>query len=261
VSGASNGIGSDGRGGSGGEARPGGAAGFDTLPAFYAAFAEAVRAAFAPDDGVRAFEDFGMRFFGGSGAGAGVRVVWPGAPRVPGALPDASWSSASFAGLASAVPAVGLAREQVRRAQRLETAVAALASAQTVQGALLAQAGAEAGRAFAATITGDGAVRDGLRTTFDRWIEHAEAAWLTLAHSAAWCDAQARTVDAAIAVRAVQQEIADDAARLAGLPTLRDVDALHRRLRDVESAANAAPRAQAKRTARRRTRRKPGPAP
>jgi hypothetical protein len=210
-------------GGAPGMGFTGGGPGLEALAGLYRAFVESLRAASgsAVGDRGREFEAFGARFFG--------------APSPFGAAP--AFDATSAAPAPHVVPALGPTREHQRRLECLRVAIVRLAAAQQAQGALLAAAGAQAGAQFLGDLAARDLAGDGLRATFDRWIEHAEAAWQQLAHSAEWCEAQARTFDAALELRAAQQAIADDAARLAGLPTLRDVDALHRRLRDVESAA------------------------
>lgn len=208
----------------------GSGAGLDTLAGVHRGFVEALRAAAAAAAGAggahgRPFEEFAARFFGAAPGVAGASPATPGIPDGPGgaAVPPPP-----------AAPALGPTREHQRRYERLQAAVAAWSAAQQAQAALLASVGASAGAEFLAHVATRDLAKDGLRATFDAWIEHAESAWQKLAHSAEWCAAQARTFDAMLAVRAAQQAIADDAARLAGLPTLRDVDALHRRVREVE---------------------------
>lgn len=204
----------------------GSGAGLDTLAGVHRGFVEALRAA-AGAGGAhgRPFEEFAARFFGAAPGVPGASPATPGVPDGPG--------GASVPPLPAA-PALGPTREHQRRYERLQAAVAAWSAAQQAQAVLLASVGASAGAEFLAHVAMRDLAKDGLRATFDAWIEHAEGAWQKLAHSAEWCAAQARTFDAMLAVRAAQQAIADDAARLAGLPTLRDVDALHRRVREVE---------------------------
>lgn len=204
----------------------GSGAGLETLAGVHRGFVEALRAA-AGVGGAhgRPFEEFAARFFG---AVPGVAGAPPTPPGAPGGLGGAAVPPLPGG------PALGPTREHQRRYERLPAALAAWSAAQQAQAALLASVGARAGAEFLAHLATRDLANDGLRATFDAWIEHAEGAWQKLAHSAEWCAAQARTFDAMLAVRAAQQAIADDAARLAGLPTLRDVDALHRRVREVE---------------------------
>lgn len=227
---------------------PGTGPGLDALEGVYRAFVESFQSAagaVAADGGKRAFEAFGARFFGGPFAAAPAPTE------------------------AATLPALGPTREHQLRAERLRVAVVRLAAAQQEQATMLAASGALAGAEFLQAAAARDLGRDGLRATFDRWIEHAESTWQRLAHSAEWCEAQARTFDAALDVRAAQQAIADDAARLAGLPTLRDVDAVHRRLREVERTlhvdanvkrASSAPRPARARPAARKSTAKPATA-
>jgi hypothetical protein len=194
--------------------------------------ASLARQAAATGEASGALRDFGVRFFAAtstpftSAAGAPAPGFVPGST---GGLPPTLGPTLG--------PALGPAREHLERAAELANALQALAAAQQVQATLVTTAGHAAAAAYAARLAQpDAAALRSPRAAFDAWIECAEAAWLDLAHGEAWCAAQARTFDAAIRVREVQQSIADHAARLAGLPTLADVDALNRRVRDLERA-------------------------
>jgi hypothetical protein len=171
--------------------------------------------------------EFARSFFAGAVAG----ITSFGAPGSRGPLGFAESPHAS-ATLAPPAAALGPAREQQQRAAALAAAVAEYAAAQQSLAPLLAGAAGAAATAFA-TRAADGASR-GARATLDLWIECAENAWQDLAHGEAWCVAQARAIDAALAVAARRNDLVEDAARLAGLPSRRELDELQRRLRALE---------------------------
>ena len=120
-----------------------------------------------------------------------------------------------------------------------------------------AQAGAAALAALAAATAVGFARRLGapaspttLRGTFDAWIDAAEEAFRAAAFSADFTRALAAQCNDAVRLRAVQQGLVDDAARLVGLPSRGEVDALHdtvRELRGQLEAAIATPRARRQR--------------
>jgi hypothetical protein len=199
-----------------------------------------------------ALRDFGARFFAGAAASWGTTPAgaWASPPGknvgewLPPEAAAGGWPPPGFAG--GSAPPLGPAREHLQRAANLAAALQQLAAAQQAQAVLLFAAGQRAGAEFAARVTARAAAPEaqaalGARAAFDLWIDCAEAAWLDLAHGEGWCAAQARTFDAALRVRACQQAIADDAARLAGVPTRAEVDELQRRVRQLERAACATP--------------------
>jgi hypothetical protein len=224
-----------------------GAPGADGLAGWTAAWSEAARGLAGAFDARAAGEDAFLEALGRVGAAFFARTATPAGAGVP---------PAATGGLA---PPLGPARAQLARAQALATATAEWTEAARAQAQLLAPAAAVAARAFAARFPPERAVPS-LREALDAWIACAEAAWLDLAHGAAWCEAQARTFDRALAVRALAQEIADDAARLAGLPSRREFDELTRRVDALERAlARAAAPEPRPRASPARRRRKPAP--
>jgi len=99
-----------------------------------------------------------------------------------------------------------------------------------------------------------------LRAAFDAWIDCAEAAFQSTAHSEAYAQAQARLFNELVRARARQQALVEQAAKSAGLPTRSEVDALHDELRALRSelaAARAKAPAAAPPPARRRARPRP----
>jgi hypothetical protein len=166
--------------------------------------------------------EFARRFFGGAPAGM---APFPGAPTLAPGSPHAGLGQPAAA-------ALGPAREHLQRAATLAAAVAEYAAAQQALAPLLAGAADVAATAFATRVA-DGAPR-GARASLELWIECAENAWQDLVHGEAWCFAQARAIDAALAVAASRNDLVEDAARLAGLPSRRELDDLHRRMRALE---------------------------
>ncbi|MEI8297888.1 MAG: poly(R)-hydroxyalkanoic acid synthase subunit PhaE [Pseudomonadota bacterium] len=88
-----------------------------------------------------------------------------------------------------------------------------------------------------------------LRETFDAWIDCAEAAFQQAARGEAFVAAQAQLFNELVRLRAGQQALAEQAARLAGVPSRAEVDALHDSLRSLRAELAARP---AKRARRRR---------
>ncbi len=83
-----------------------------------------------------------------------------------------------------------------------------------------------------------------LRASFDAWIDCAEHAFQTAAHSEAFAQAQARLFNELVRARARQQALAEQVARSVGAPTRREVDALHDELHALKAelaAVRAAP--------------------
>jgi hypothetical protein len=144
-------------------------------------------------------------------------------------------AAGAVGGGAVAAAALGPTREHRQRAAALAAALAESAAAQQALAPLLAGAAHAAASAFAARVAAGAA--GSARAAFELWIDCAEYAWQDLAHGEAWCAAQARAFDAAVAVLACQQDGAAQAARLAGLPSRRELDELHRRIRDLERGA------------------------
>ena len=73
-----------------------------------------------------------------------------------------------------------------------------------------------------------------LRAAFDAWIDAAESAFQQAAHSEAFVAAQTRLLNEFVAARAAQQALLERGARLAGMPTRADIDALYMRVRTLE---------------------------
>jgi hypothetical protein len=223
-------------------------AGLDTVAAWYRWASQelgAVMAARASDPASRAGLDaFARAFFAGGAAARG-----PGAFGTPTAAPGSPLGSfGSFGSLGSFGPAappgpgeglggsagaaLGPTREHQQRAAALAAAAAEYGAAQQALAPLLVAAAGSAAAAFAARLAAG--TQPGARTALELWIECADGAWQDLAHGEAWCDAQARAIHAALAVVACRDDLVEDAARLAGLPSRRELDELQRRVRTLE---------------------------
>jgi len=119
----------------------------------------------------------------------------------------------------------------------------------------LAEVARETAGAFAARLAAPDPPAT-LRATFDAWIDCAEAAFQSAAHSDAFAKAQARLFNELVRARASQQAMIEQVAKHAGVPTRSEVDALHDELHAlkaelalVRSAPPAAPRRRAPRKA------------
>ncbi len=91
---------------------------------------------------------------------------------------------------------------------------------------VLAEIARATASAFVARLRAADAPRT-LRATFDAWIDCAEGSFQSAAHSDAFAQAQARLLNELVRLRIRQQELLEQASRLAGVPTRREVDALH----------------------------------
>jgi hypothetical protein len=110
--------------------------------------------------------------------------------------------------------------------------------------------------AFAARLTAPDAPTT-LRGAFDAWIECAEAAFQSAAHSEAFVRAEAELFNEFVRIRARQQALVEQASRSVGVPTRREVDALYDELRAVKAelaGLRAAPTPAAPRSPPRRPR-------
>jgi hypothetical protein len=97
---------------------------------------------------------------------------------------------------------------------------------------------AEVARATAASFAARLAAPDRpatLRATFDAWIDCAEAAFQSAAHSDGFASAQARLFNELVRAKARQQTLVEQLAKSAGVPTRSEVDALHDELRALKA--------------------------
>jgi hypothetical protein len=221
------------------------AAGLDTVAAWYGRVSQELGVVMGMRPSDPAFrtglEEFARSFFAGGAVGrmpvsSGTPPVAPWSPlTLLGSLGPLGFAEPPGPGAAlgrSAAAALGPTREHQQRAAALAAAAAEYGAAQQALAPLLAAAAGAAATAFATRIA-DGTPRNA-RASLDLWIQCAENAWQDLAHGEAWCVAQARAIDAALAVAACRNDLVEDAARLVGLPSRRELDELHRRVRTLE---------------------------
>lgn len=97
-----------------------------------------------------------------------------------------------------------------------------------------------------------------LRGLFDAWIDCAESTYQVEAHSERYARVQATLFNEAVALRARQQALLEQASRAFGLPGRREVDALHDALRELRAELDAE-RSRPKATAAAAPRRTPPP--
>lgn len=97
--------------------------------------------------------------------------------------------------------------------------------------ALLAEAARDAATRYAQVLSTEAAPTT-LRGLFNTWIDCAEAAFQSAAHSERYWSAQAVLINEFVALRGRQQELAERSARALGQPTRAEVDALHGKLRE-----------------------------
>ena len=100
--------------------------------------------------------------------------------------------------------------------------------------AVLAEAAREAATRYGALLRGESAPTT-LRGLFDAWIDCAEAAFQSAAHTERYASAQATLINEFATLRARQQELAERAARALGQPTRAEVDALHATVRELRA--------------------------
>ena len=99
---------------------------------------------------------------------------------------------------------------------------------------VLAEIARASAAAFVARLAGPDGPRT-LRATFDVWIDCAESAFQSAAHSEAFAQAQGRLLNEFVRLRIRQQALLEQAARLAGLPTRREVDLLHDSVQELKA--------------------------
>ena len=100
--------------------------------------------------------------------------------------------------------------------------------------AVLADAARDAATRYAALLRAEAAPTT-LRGLFDAWIDCAEAAFQSVAHTERYASAQAALLNEFVTLCARQQELAERASRALGQPTRAEVDALHSTLRELKA--------------------------
>ena len=200
-------------------------------------------------DAARAYSDVMRDFFGQlpplgnsrlqSGANAGASI---------GAPPSGAFQGGAVPGRAPPDMAFGFTREHQLRWQRLATAWQQLEEAtrrlQRFWGDVLRDASAafvEFAPSTTVPGTAPGAPHDAaaLRRLYNTWIDCAEQAYARTAHGAPFCAALADAVNAGSRWRRELKATGDAAAGFLDLPTRGEIDALHLRLRALESELRA----------------------
>ena len=109
---------------------------------------------------------------------------------------------------------------------------------------VLAEIGRATASAFVARLGGGDPPRT-LRATVDAWIDCAERAFQSAAHSDAFAQAQARLLNELVRLRIHEQALLEQASRLAGVPTRAEVDALHDSVQELKAELARRPAAPA----------------
>jgi hypothetical protein len=149
---------------------------------------------------------------------------------------DTGGAQGPAAGLAYGTPAVGATREHQQRWERMADAWRRIGDAQRRLQRLWSDALREAALAFAARLQRSVSAPSpaGLPELYDAWIDCAEDAYARMAHSDAFCNAQAEFVNAGSAWRTEMQTSLEQWAKLLDLPTRSEINTLGRRLKAVE---------------------------
>ncbi|WP_024869543.1 poly(R)-hydroxyalkanoic acid synthase subunit PhaE [Pseudoxanthomonas suwonensis] len=146
-------------------------------------------------------------------------------------------------------PTFGPAREHQERLQALALAWQEWEERNDAFNALLSKVGQEAFARFERMLEGcekNGRSLESARALFDLWIDAAEEAWAELALSDEYRRAYGEMTNALMRLRLGLQREAEQFASLLGLPGRTEVDALARKVADLERALHAARRGAAK---------------
>jgi polyhydroxyalkanoate synthesis regulator phasin len=163
--------------------------------------------------------------------------AWPGAFAAPTPAPAPSAAP-------SELPAFGATREHQERAQRMAQAAQRMDAAQRRLQRLWSDVLREASTRFVSQLqaTQPGAATPAsLRKLYDTWIDCAENAYARVAHSEAFCQAQAEFANAASQWRLEQQGNIEQWSKFLDLPTRSEINSLTRRLRALEQQLRSKP--------------------
>jgi len=182
----------------------------------------------APADAARTFTDSIRELFAdfqpwNLGVGAGSSG---GAP--PGLAPDS--------------PALGASREHQQRWQRMAAAWRRIEEAQRRLQRMGADALQEAAATFAARLAASPPAAESpeaLRKLYDAWIDCAEEAYGRAAHSEAFCNALAESVNAGSDWRRELQASIEHSAKFLDLPTRSEINTLAQRVKSLEEDVRA----------------------
>jgi len=142
-------------------------------------------------------------------------------------------------------PAFGPAREHQERLQTLALAWQDWEQRNEAFTALLARAGQGAFERFERLLQAHdapGKRLESARALFDLWIDAAEEAWAEIAMSAEYRHAYAEMTNALMRLRLGLQREVEQFAALLGMPGRGELDALHRKVADLERTLHAAQR-------------------
>ena len=145
-------------------------------------------------------------------------------------------------------PAFGPAREHQERLQALALAWQQWEQSNEAFNAQLAQAGQAAFARFEQLLEqhdAPGKRLESARALFDLWIDAAEDAWAEIALSAEYRHAYAEMTNALMRLRLRLQQEVEQFGTLLGLPGRSELDALHRKVAELDRALHAARRANA----------------
>ena len=146
-------------------------------------------------------------------------------------------------------PAFGPAREHQERLQALALAWQQWEERNEAFNAILAQAGEDAFKRFERLLEqhdAPGKRLESARALFDLWIDAAEEAWAEIAMSAEYRHAYAEMTNALMRLRLGLQREVEQFGAMLGLPGRSELDAVHRKVADLERALHAARRGAAK---------------
>jgi len=145
-------------------------------------------------------------------------------------------------------PAFGPAREHQERLQALALAWQQWEQSNEAFTAQLAQAGQSAFSRFEQLLgqhDAPGKRLESARALFDLWIDAAEDAWAEVALSTEYRHAYAEMTNALMRLRLRLQHEVEQFGALLGLPGRSELDALHRKVADLDRALHAARKANA----------------
>ena len=145
-------------------------------------------------------------------------------------------------------PAFGPAREHQERLQALALAWQQWEESNEAFTAQLAQAGQSAFSRFEVLLgehDAPGKRLESARALFDLWIDAAEDAWAEVALSTEYRHAYAEMTNALMRLRLRLQHEVEQFGALLGLPGRSELDALHRKVAELDRALHAARRASA----------------
>jgi polyhydroxyalkanoate synthase subunit PhaE len=140
---------------------------------------------------------------------------------------------ASWLGL----PAFGFAREHQERLQRLAQAHVDYQQRLGAWNGLMGRTGQAALEAFERMLgqrAREGRMPDTARGLFDLWIDAAEQAWAEIALSPEFREVHGALVDAQMRLRGGLQREAEQVAAQLGMPTRTEVDAVHRKIVELQ---------------------------